>query len=197
MSCIFLHLLQILDQTWKHLFKKKENVYIIHKQESYDTSIITQGVHFDIPLLDNQTKNTKYKIAERVRMDIPNTCECLYYLESTLTLLPTCSFRLVVPNFSSQKNTKFSACKSVYLLWCSLCLNYFHLLAWNPNLEFFFIYSNKFFHNFHSSESSFTCTRLDGIGLAWRLMMRNRGPCNITRIFTIAHAQFAIINLFV
>jgi hypothetical protein len=40
-------------------------------------------------------------------MDIPNTCECLYYLESTLPLLPTCSFRLVASNFSSQKTQNF------------------------------------------------------------------------------------------
>jgi len=39
----------------------------------------------------------------------------------------------------------------------SLCLNFFHLLAQKPNLEKKSIYSNKFFHNFHLSESSFTC----------------------------------------
>ena len=44
-----------------------------------------------------------------------------------------------------------------------------HLLAWNPNLENFSIYSNKFFHNFHLSESSFTCPRCQASGLARRL----------------------------
>ena len=38
----------------------------------------------------------------------------------------------------------------------SLCLNFFHLLARKPNLEIFSIYSNKFFHNFHLPQSSFT-----------------------------------------
>ena len=41
-----------------------------------------------------------------------------------------------------------------------LCLNFYHLLARKPNLEKISIYSNKFFHNFHLSESSFTCPRL-------------------------------------
>ena len=43
---------------------------------------------------------------------------------------------------------------------CSLCHNSFHLLAQKPNLEKFSIYSNKFFHNFHLSKSSFTCPGL-------------------------------------
>jgi hypothetical protein len=41
----------------------------------------------------------------------------------------------------------------------SLCLNFFHQLAGKPNLEIVSNYSNKFFHNFHLSESSFTCPR--------------------------------------
>jgi len=36
----------------------------------------------------------------------------------------------------------------------SLCLNFFHLLARNPNLAKNSIYSNKFFHNFHLSLAS-------------------------------------------
>ena len=36
-------------------------------------------------------------------------------------------------------------------------LIFFHLLTRKPNLEKLSIYSNKFFHNFHLSESSFTC----------------------------------------
>jgi hypothetical protein len=48
----------------------------------------------------------------------------------------------------------------------SLCINFFHLLAGKPNLEKCSIYSNKFFHNFHLSESSFTCPGLQASGLA-------------------------------
>ena len=52
----------------------------------------------------------------------------------------------------------------------SLCINFFHLLvlALKPNLEKCSIYSNKFFHNFHLSESSFTCSGLRASGLARR-----------------------------
>ena len=50
----------------------------------------------------------------------------------------------------------------------NLCLNFFHhLLARKPNLEkCFILYSNKFFHNFHISESSssFTC---HGLCVKW------------------------------
>ena len=45
-----------------------------------------------------------------------------------------------------------------------------HLLAGKPNLETFSIYSNKFFHNCHLSESSFTCLGLHTSGLVWRLL---------------------------
>ena len=44
----------------------------------------------------------------------------------------------------------------------SICLIFFHLVAEKPNLENFSIYSNKFFHNFHLSESSFTCSGTSG-----------------------------------
>jgi hypothetical protein len=53
----------------------------------------------------------------------------------------------------------------------AVCLNFFHVLAWKPNLEKNYIYSNKFFHNFHLSESSFTCPRLRASGFAWGLDM--------------------------
>ena len=43
------------------------------------------------------------------------------------------------------------------------------LLARKLNLERFSIYSNKFFHNFHLFESSFTCPRLWASGLVQRL----------------------------
>jgi hypothetical protein len=45
-------------------------------------------------------------------------------------------------------------------------LNFFHLLAQKRNLEKNSICSNKFFHIFHLSESSFTCLRLQASGLA-------------------------------
>jgi len=51
----------------------------------------------------------------------------------------------------------------------SLCLNFSHLFVLKPNLETISIYSNKFFHNFHLSLSSFTCPRLWTSGLARRL----------------------------
>ena len=52
----------------------------------------------------------------------------------------------------------------------SLRLNFFHLLARKTNLEKNYIYSINFFHNFHSSESSFTCSGLRTSGLARRLV---------------------------
>ena len=51
----------------------------------------------------------------------------------------------------------------------SLCLHFFHLNLPESQIIFFFIYSSKFFHNFHLSESSFTCPRLRASGLARRL----------------------------
>ena len=54
-------------------------------------------------------------------------------------------------------------------LSCGLCLKIFHLLARKPNLEKNYIYSNKFFHNFHLSEYSFSCSWLQASGLARRL----------------------------
>ena len=53
----------------------------------------------------------------------------------------------------------------------SLCLKCFHLLAWKPNLEKNCIYLNKFFHNFHLSECSFTCPGLQASGFAWILRL--------------------------
>jgi hypothetical protein len=53
-------------------------------------------------------------------------------------------------------------------MYLSLCLNFFHLLARKPTFEKFATYSNKFFHNFHLSKSSFTCPRLLASELVWR-----------------------------
>ena len=63
--------------------------------------------------------------------------------------------------------------KKIYLMrnkfwYCSLCHNFFHLLAL---LAKYPIYSNKFFHNFHLSESSFTCPCLWASGLARKLIL--------------------------
>jgi hypothetical protein len=44
------------------------------------------------------------------------------------------------------------------------------LMSRKPNVEKFSAYSNKFFHNFHLSEPSFTCPGLMASGLARRLM---------------------------
>jgi hypothetical protein len=57
----------------------------------------------------------------------------------------------------------------IALLLYSICLNFFHLLARKPNLEKNSIYSDKFFYNFHLSESSFTCPALRASGLVRRL----------------------------
>ena len=57
----------------------------------------------------------------------------------------------------------------------SLCLHFCHLLAQKPNVEQFSIYSNKFVHNFHLSESSCTCPGSRASGLAWRLRIRSWG----------------------
>ena len=46
----------------------------------------------------------------------------------------------------------------------------FSYLPQKPNLEKFSVYSNKFFHNFHLSESSFICPRIRASGLARRLL---------------------------
>jgi hypothetical protein len=55
--------------------------------------------------------------------------------------------------------------------YISLFPKLFYLLAQKPDLEKMCIYSSKFFHNFHLSESSFTCPGLWGSGLVQRLYM--------------------------
>jgi hypothetical protein len=54
---------------------------------------------------------------------------------------------------------------------CSLCLNFLHLPARKPNLEKCSSYLNKFFHNFHFSESSIIYPGLRASGLAPRLAL--------------------------
>ena len=72
---------------------------------------------------------------------------------------PFNEFQICKNNIDYKKNTSTSH-----------CLKFFHLLARSPNLEIFSIYSNKFFHNFHFSESSFTCPGLWASGLVRRLL---------------------------
>jgi hypothetical protein len=57
-----------------------------------------------------------------------------------------------------------------FLLVKQSALFFFHLLARMPNLKKNYIYSSKFFHNFHLSESSFTFPGLPASGLAWWLV---------------------------
>jgi len=57
-----------------------------------------------------------------------------------------------------------------------------YVLAQKWNLEKNSIYSNKFFHNFHLSESSFTCHGLRESGLAWKLIF-------ISLLFTVNQIQ--------
>ena len=57
-----------------------------------------------------------------------------------------------------------------YNKYTSFCRNFFHLHAWKPNIEKLSIYSNKFFHSFHLSKSSFTCPGLWASGLVQRLI---------------------------
>jgi len=54
-------------------------------------------------------------------------------------------------------NSQFNMNQTHNLL-CSVCLNFFTL----P--ENFSIYSNKFFHNFHLSESSINCPSFRQVG---------------------------------
>ena len=58
--------------------------------------------------------------------------------------------------------------KYLYLVYI-LCLKFVHILDRKPNLEKNYIYSNKFFHNFHFSESSFTFPGHRASGLVRKL----------------------------
>jgi len=72
----------------------------------------------------------------------------------------------------SQRQPTWMEVIAVGHIYTNLCLNFFHLLARKPNLEKLSSYSNKFFHNFHLSESSFTCPGLRASGLARRLIYK-------------------------
>ena len=62
--------------------------------------------------------------------------------------------------------TKILSVDTVIQLGVPVFAFFFNLLAQKPNLEKIYIYSIKFFHNFHLSESSFTCPWLRPSGLA-------------------------------
>ena len=68
--------------------------------------------------------------------------------------------------FLYMKNLKIM----IFIIYCKVC-SICSFSPRKPNLEIFSIYSNKFFHNFHLFESSFTCPGLRASGLAWRLHM--------------------------
>ena len=74
-------------------------------------------------------------------------------LSCTLNLISTFLFKTWLASVKGDRHQSF----------------FFHLLAWKPNLDKFSISSNKIFHNFYLSESSFTCPGLLVSGLAWRL----------------------------
>jgi hypothetical protein len=84
------------------------------------------------------------------------------------------------------KKTKHH-CKYLQKIWSLMCtLRYFNtffkdilthfqkmsdpptVLARKPHLEKNSVYSNKFFHNFHLFESSFTCPRLPASGFSMK-----------------------------
>ena len=69
-------------------------------------------------------------------------------------------------HFLYMKNLKIM----IFIICCKVC-SICSFSPRTPNLEIFSIYSNKFFHNFHLFESSFTCPGLRASGLAWRLHM--------------------------
>jgi hypothetical protein len=81
--------------------------------------------------------------------------------------------KLILPVAAISWYSDHDTCLNRTLIKPKSCikLNFFHLLAWKQNLEKFSIYSNKFFHYFHLSESSFTSPGLQASGLARRLYM--------------------------
>ena len=64
-----------------------------------------------------------------------------------------------------------------------------------PHLEEFSIYSNKFFHNFHLSKSSFNCPRLWGSGLAQRLHLALTNNHSLTLTFQLGESYPPTGNL--
>jgi hypothetical protein len=65
----------------------------------------------------------------------------------------------------------FSAFSAIYIKHCMFSV--FALILFTYLLESqISIYSNKFFHNFHLSETSFTCPGLRASGLAWKMQTK-------------------------
>ena len=91
-----------------------------------------------------------------------------------LVRVKNCLINLIVWNMW-KKREECNVLPMLKLLQCEhipksvFALNFVHLLARKPNLEKKKNYSNKFIHNFHLSESSFICPRLQASGLEWRL----------------------------
>ena len=86
----------------------------------------------------------------------------VYLFPGAFGLLELTIFRLSVPDDGYFNNAS-----------CTLSLCLFFCSPTSPEAKFRrrkkSIYSSKFFHNFHLSESSFTCPGLQASGLAWKL----------------------------
>jgi hypothetical protein len=96
----------------------------------------------------------------------------------------------VCPQENLEKLEAISCILSAFLdISSSLCLNFFHLLAWKPNLEKYSIESNKLFPNFHLSEFSFTCHDLWASVLARRLQALRKH-----QFFCASFCDFFILN---
>jgi hypothetical protein len=98
---------------------------------------------------------------------VENTVYNVYFKRSKINIKLDIIFRNLKKKNSLQ-TIIYLVMKFVYSV--SLCLNFVHLFAPKPNLEEEQnIYSNRFFNNFHLSESSFTCPGLRASGLERRL----------------------------
>ena len=75
-------------------------------------------------------------------------------------------------------------------------LIFFRLLARQPNLEICSIYSNKFFHYFHFSESSFTCPGLRASGLVQRLLYKTHSKLQLSELLIYNAVHTIWINFF-
>ena len=80
-------------------------------------------------------------------------------------------------------------CRKTSYMCTSFALIFFTYFP-RKHLAKFSIYSNKFFHNFQLSESSFTCSRLQASGLAWRLCTHRSTCIKWILKFVDSHRQF-------
>ena len=104
-------------------------------------------------------------------------CELIFYFwsktknvdKNDVSPVHPCCLMILKPYQLLNRSNQYNLQKTVFALT-------FHLLAWKPNLEIFTFYSNKFFHNFHLSEYSFTCLELQASVLAWRLKRGKKFP---------------------